>query len=523
MGPVSGWHCVNARVTTSYPPDIGPESPPEDESRLRTPPHSVEAEHSTIGGLLIEPTAMGRIADVVAEGDFYRHEHRTIFGVIANMATAGQPIDVITVFEQLQAMGKAAEVGGLAYLNDLATCVPSAANIARYAQIVAERATARAVIAAADDMATAAFNLRGRPVSGLLDAARTKLSQIQEQRRVGGARRLPVLTGPQLIEEASSMTWLCDGIFPEQSLGMLYGASGTFKSFLALDAALHIVHGLPWMGRRTEQGPVLWIAAEGGKSFGHRVNAWHRARRLQPSTQLVGIPASIDLGTEAWRVVDAVQSTVAITPRLVVVDTLSQTYTAGGEENSATDMAGYLREIGARFRDLWKCTVVVVHHSGHTATERPRGSSAIQANTDFLFGCWRDEKEMLATLSCQHMKDGDRFDDATFVLNKVDLGVDRHGRPFSHLAARHLSNAEEVEQAQQTEQQAGRGGKRSLLLTLAQNGMRYDSLRKAFYEDCGLTSPDAQRQAFHRALNAAKKSGALEVAEGFILMLGGKK
>jgi hypothetical protein len=505
------------------PADFGHEPPPpEDESRLRTPPHSVEAEHSTLGGLLLDPSALGRIADVVTQADFYRHEHRTIFGVIDELATAGQAVDVITVFEQLQALGKAQEVGGLVYLNELASCVPSATNIRRYAEIVAERATARAVIAAADEMAAAAFNLKGRPVSSLLDAARTKLSQIQEQRRVGGARRLPVLTGPQLIEEASSMTWLCDGIFPEQSLGMLYGASGTFKSFLALDAALHIVHGLPWLGRRTEQGPVLWIAAEGGKSFGHRVNAWHRARRLAPSKQLVGIPASIDLGTEAWRVVDAVQSTVAITPKLVVVDTLSQTYTAGGEENSATDMASYLREIGARFRDLWKCTVVVVHHSGHTATERPRGSSAIQANTDFLFGCWRDEKEMLATLSCQHMKDGDRFDDATFVLSKVDLGVDKYGKPMSHLAARHLSSAEEIEEANAAEVKAGRGGKNQLLLSLMQNGMEERGLKKAFYEDCGLENDEARRKAYYRARSWAVKSGFMEVHEGHVLTLKAK-
>lgn len=515
---------MNAQVIPFNPAEIGLDAPPPDDaSRLRVPPHSIEAEHSTLGSLLQDGAALARIADVVSAADFYRHEHRLIFGAISDMAGEGQAVDIITVYEYLQARGQAQDCGGLAYLNELAQSVASAANIRRYAEIVAERATLRALIAASDEMATAAFNAKGRSVSALLDDARERIAKIQEQRRTGGARRLPVLTGPQLIEAAASMSWLCDGVLPEQAMGMMFGASGTFKSFLALDAALHIVHGLPWLGRRTGQGPVLWIAAEGGKSFGHRVNAWHRARRLTPNADFIGIPASIDLGTEAWRVVDAVQSTAAITPRLVVVDTLSQTYTAGGEENSATDMAAYLREIGARFRDLWQCCVIVIHHSGHDATERPRGSSAIQANTEFLFGCWRDEKEMLARLSCQHMKDGELFEDATFALSKVDLGLDKHGKPLSHLAARHLSSAEEISEASAAEVQAGRGGKNQLLLSLLQNGMKEAELRKAFYQDCGTEKEEVRRKAYYRAREWAVKSGFMEVAEGHILTLKGKK
>lgn len=515
---------MNARVIPINPAEFGPETPPADDgSRLRTPPHSVEAEQGLLGAILQWPVdALAAVSDVVCVADFYRYEHRLIYATVLELATSGAEADIITVFERLQQHGQSDQAGGLAYLNELTLAVPSVRNARRYAELIAERASLRALISASDALATSAFNPNGRSAADLFDEARTKIAQIQEERRVGIARRLPVLTGPELVAAAEAMDWLVDGILPEQSMGMLFGASGTFKSFLALDAALHVVHGLPWLGRRTERGPALWLAAEGGTSFGHRVNAWHRARGLPVSKELIGIPVSVDLGTEAWRVVDAVQSTVAITPRIVVIDTLSQTYTAGGDENSATDMAAYLREIGTRFRDLWKCTVMIVHHTGHSAIERPRGSSAIQANTAFLFGCWRDEKEMLATLSCQHMKDGERFDDATFSLSKVDLGTDKHGRPNSHLAARHLSGEAEVEQARADEASAGRGGKRSLLLTLAQNGMRYDALRKAFYEDCGLTNSDAQRQAFHRALNAAKKSGALEVAEGYILMLGSK-
>lgn len=498
------------------PPDLGPEPlPPEDESRLRTPPHSTEAEQSLLGSLLQDGTALGRVSDVVSAADLYRHEHRLIFGVIEEMATAGQPIDIITVFEQLQALGKAQEVGGLAALNALANCVPSANNIARYAQIVAERATLRALIAATDNMATAAFNPQGRSVTEVLDDAREALGRV-EARSKGQGRHIPMMRLDDLRAQSDSVRWLVKHVLPAEAVGMMFGGSGTFKSFIALDAALHVAHGLAWMGRRTTKGPVLYIAAEGGAGLWARVDAWHRARNLRYSDiDFRVVPAAVNLGQDAWRVVDAAQL-LGLTPALVVVDTLSQTY--AGEENSAQEMAAYLRELGTRFRDLWRCAVLLIHHSGHNATERPRGSSAIRANLDYMLAVFRDEKELLATVACAKQKDGDTFPDASFQMRVIDLGVDAEGDRITSLVARHLSTQDEVEQAQQTEQQAGRGGKRSLLLSLAQNGMKYDSLRKAFYEDCGLTSPDAQRQAFHRALNAAKKSGALEVAEGYILI-----
>jgi len=512
---------VNTRVIPLCPADDGPSAPPPDDApSLRKPPHSIEAEQGVLGALLEWPDeALQPVSEVLQLADFFSHQHRLIYSSIQALVAAGAPVDTITVFEALQQIGQADDAGGLNYLNLLTQCVPSARNARRHAEIVSERAALRALITVSDEMATAAFNPQGRAASTLYDDARTRLAQIQEQRGVAAARRLPVLTGPELVAAAESTDWLVDEILPEQAMGMLFGASGTFKSFLALDAALHVAHGLPWLGRRTEKGPVFWLAAEGGTSFGHRVNAWHRARRLQVTSDLICIPVSVDLGNEAWRVVEAVQSSASVTPRLAVIDTLSQTYTSGAEENSATDMANYLREIGSRLRDLWKCTVVIVHHSGHSATERPRGSSAIQANTSFLFGCWRDEKEMLATLSCQHMKDGERFDDATFALSKIDLGTDRHGKQLSHLAARHLSSAEEVQEAAEAEVRAGRGGKNQLLLSLMQNGQKEAELRKVFYMECGLDNDEARRKAYYRARSMAIKSGFLEIAEGYVLTL----
>src|SRR6187401_3628965 len=97
---------------------------PDDEvARLRIPPHSVEAEQSVLGGLLLDNSAWDRAADLLGESDFYRYEHRLIYTAIAGLVNATRPADVITVFEQLQSLGKAEECGGLVYLNALAQSV----------------------------------------------------------------------------------------------------------------------------------------------------------------------------------------------------------------------------------------------------------------------------------------------------------------------------------------------------------------------------------------------------------------
>ena len=112
-------------------------------SRLRVPPHSVEAEQSVLGGLLLDNLAWDRAADLLTDSDFYRYEHRLIFSAVAALVQHSRPADVITVFEHLQSLGKADDCGGLAYLNALAQSVPSAANMRRYAEIVRERAVDR--------------------------------------------------------------------------------------------------------------------------------------------------------------------------------------------------------------------------------------------------------------------------------------------------------------------------------------------------------------------------------------------
>lgn len=480
---------------------------------LREPPHSIEAEQSVLGSLILDAAAFARISDTVVSGDFFRCEHSAIFGAIAAIIRRGEPVDVTTVFEELE--GDPVDFGGLQYLNALAQSVSSAANAQRYAEIVSERATLRRLIAHLDLVAQQAFAPKAL-AAAVIDAARAGLMRIEHDRQVR-CTKVPLLSLAELEAHEQAVRWLVKHVIPAESIGMMFGASGTFKSFIALDATLHVAHGLPWLGRRTERGAAIYIAAEGGPAVWRRIKAWHRARGKRcEDAQVYVVPTAIDLRADAWRVVERVQA-VGITPALVVVDTLSQTY--AGEENSANEMAAYLRELGARFRQLWGCAVLLVHHTGHSASERPRGTSAIRANIDYLLGVYRDEKEMLATVTCEKQRDGEAFDDQTFTLTSHDLGTDVDGDRVTSLVARHLTSAEEVEAAVDAERSAGRGGKNQLLLQLVQNGMREAGLRKAFYEDCGIDTADGRRQAYHRARQWATKQGFIDITQGVVITL----
>ncbi len=150
-------------------------------AKLRVPPHSIEAESSVLGGLLLDNGAWDRVGDLLVDSDFYRHEHKLIYAAIGALINASKPADVITVSEQLQNQGKTAEMGGLAYLNSLAQYVPSASNIRRYAEIVRERSILRKLVSASDEIATNAFNPQGKAIDRILDEAEQKIFNIGEE------------------------------------------------------------------------------------------------------------------------------------------------------------------------------------------------------------------------------------------------------------------------------------------------------------------------------------------------------
>ena len=169
---------VFASSLNSFNSDLTGDNPV---AKLRVPPHSIEAESSVLGGLLLDNGAWDRVGDLLVDNDFYRHEHKLIYAAIGALVNASKPADVITVNEQLQNQGKAEEMGGLGYLNSLAQYVPSASNIRRYAEIVRERSILRKLVSASDEIATNAFNPQGKAIDRILDEAEQKIFNIGEE------------------------------------------------------------------------------------------------------------------------------------------------------------------------------------------------------------------------------------------------------------------------------------------------------------------------------------------------------
>ncbi len=155
--------------------------------RLKLPPHSLEAEQSVLGGLLLDNEAADQVGDVLADADFYSEAHRLIYAHIVRLVADGKPADVVTVSESLASVQKLDYVGGLAYLGALVQNVPTAANIRHYAQIVRDRSILRQLAGTAGDIADSAYNPLGRSAKEMLDQAEAKVLHIAEQGERGDA------------------------------------------------------------------------------------------------------------------------------------------------------------------------------------------------------------------------------------------------------------------------------------------------------------------------------------------------
>src|SRR5258708_7984056 len=162
---------------------------------IKLPPHSVEAEQSVLGGLLLENAAWDKIADMIGESDFYRADHRLMYRHISKLVGNSRPADVITVSESLESTKELEGIGGLACLGALSQNTPTAANIRRYAEIVRDRAVMRKLAEVGTEIAETAYNPMGKEARQLLDEAESKVFAISEERARGkqGFQDMPPL------------------------------------------------------------------------------------------------------------------------------------------------------------------------------------------------------------------------------------------------------------------------------------------------------------------------------------------
>lgn len=222
------------------------------------PPHSMHAEESVLGSLLLDPFAWARVRDILTEGDFYRQEHRILWGALARLHEAGQPADTLTTADALRQAGQLEAAGGLTYLQALVASTPSAANAAPYARIVAEHSRRRELAEIGETLRTAAISGTS-PADELRQRFEDLIAGFQE-------RSADALAGTLDLEdlatrEPSPPQSIMEGL-PIGYATLLSGHGGAGKSQIALYLATCIAAGRPFFGLEVQRRMVRFLSCE---------------------------------------------------------------------------------------------------------------------------------------------------------------------------------------------------------------------------------------------------------------------
>ncbi len=408
----------------SFEPDYELES-------LKVPPHSIQAEQSVLGGLMLDNQTWDSVADKVSGEDFYRKDHRLIFDAIAQLADKQEPFDVITLSESLDAISELENTGGLAYLAMLAKDTPSAANIVAYANIVRDRSVLRQLIHVGTEISDSAFNTEGMDTSDLLEKAERDVFKIAEQRQrgeQGGFKSIKNLLATAVDK--------IETLYEQE--GDITGASTGFSDFDGLTSGLQpadliIVAGRPSMGKTTISMNIAEnVAIQGDKPvavFSMEMPGDSLAMRMMSSLGRIDqnkvrtgkldddewprLTSAINLLAETKLFID---DTPALTPTevrararrltrehgqlgLIVLDYLQLMQSPSSGDNRVQQISDISRGLKALAKEL-NVPVIALSQLNRNLEQRPnkrpvmsdlRESGAIEQDADLIVFVYRDE------------------------------------------------------------------------------------------------------------------------------------
>ncbi len=399
---------------------------------LRVPPHSVEAEQSLLGALLLDNQAFDRVADLVTGEDFYRDDHRRIWRHVAKLSEANRPADVVTVAESIESSEDKDKTGGAAYLAALAQNTPSSLNIRRYAELVRERSVQRRLAQVATEIAESALAPSGKEAGQLLDEAESKIFQIAET----GARRDQGLLEikPVLARVFERIDHLYHRDNPSDITGVPTGYAKLDEMTSGLQGGdLIIVAGRPSMGKTAlALNFAQHIAVDNGLPvaiFSMEMSSTQLAMRM------LGSIARVDqhrmrtgrLNDKEWSelsdamgklhetpiYIDEAGALTALEVRararrlkrqysklgLIVIDYLQLMSASSQGENRATEISEISRSLKAMAKEL-DVPVVALSQLNRALEQRPnkrpqmadlRESGAIEQDADLILAIYRDE------------------------------------------------------------------------------------------------------------------------------------
>ncbi len=230
------------------------------------------------------------------------------------------------------------------------------------------------------------------------------------------------ITLDELYKQPLEIDWIIEDIIPSNSVGMIYGPSGSGKSHVILSIAAMIANGRDWFDKESKQGNILVMAGEGLSGLSRRLRAIEKEHGLSIDQGKLHISSrAIGLDTEnGYKQVEQAISELDTPPKLIFIDTLSR-HLMDSEENSNDDMARFINKL-EDIRLKYGCTIVLVHHTGKGGNQTARGASALKANIDFSF--FVDGENKSCSFSCDKMKDADdAIPTKYFEIKAVDLGI----------------------------------------------------------------------------------------------------
>jgi len=401
-------------------------------SKLRLPPHSLEAEQSLLGGLLIDNEALDKVADLVSVKDFYRQDHQIIYQHIHRLIERSQPADIVTVGESLESNSELNTVGGLEYLGLLAESTPTAANIRGYAQIIRERSIMRNLVEVGTDIVDNALSPQGRDAQQLLDESESKIFQIAEagkNDRIGFADIKELL--PQVAERIDQLfqrdnpsdvtgiptgykdlDMMTSGLQPGDLI-IVAGRPSMGKTSLALNMCEYVSvdTGLPTAVFSMEMASTQLVSrliGSVGKLNQHKMrtgqlddNDWEKLSYALG--QLNEAPIFIDEGSalNPYEVRARARRLHKQCGRLglIVIDYLQLMGSAGSTENRATEISEISRSLKALAKEL-NVPVIALSQLNRSVEQRPdkrpvmsdlRESGAIEQDADVIMFIYRDE------------------------------------------------------------------------------------------------------------------------------------
>lgn len=396
---------------------------------LKIPPHSIEAEQSVLGGLMLDNEAWHQVSERLTQGDFYRRDHNEIFRAVEALANQGKPYDVVTLAEWLKTNELLDSVGGLQYLAELSENTPSAANISAYADIVRERSVLRSLVRAGADIVESGYQTEGRSADELLDEAERLVFEIadRETRSNRGFKRIKeLLVGALdridlLFQRDNPITGVATGFYEvdmmtsglqPSDLIIIAGRPSMGKTAFAVNVAQHaaVKESLPVaifsMEMPSEQLAMRMLSSL-GKIDQHKVRTGKLGDEDWPRlTHAVGVLSEVDM---------YIDDTPALSPGelrsrcrrlareqglgLIVVDYLQLMQVHGSKENRATEISEISRSLKALAKELNVPVLALsqLNRSLESRTDkRPvmsdlRESGAIEQDADVIVFIYRDE------------------------------------------------------------------------------------------------------------------------------------